>query len=220
MRSGDDAYSGGEAEGWFAPALNETNHAAIRWNTETLANYLIDGWDRDHGIAAGPMRPISNDLYRQPEEDVAAIATYVADLIDNGSDADVAAADSVRERAEGLEFGAEGAPAMPTDPVLTRGAEVFADQCAVCHRADTYTVPLALTGSVNAPDARNFIQTVMHGIQPAPTGSANRVMPAKGLQIDDEDLVALTAFVRSRFGPGDAWDNLDETVRTLREEAE
>ena len=218
-RSGDDAYSGGEAEGWFAPALNASNHAPIRWNAETLANYLIDGWERDHGIAAGPMLPIANDLYHQPEEEAVAIAVYVADLMGNASGADAAAAGSARERAEGLEFGAEGAPALATEPLLARGAEVFADQCAVCHRAGTYTVPLALTGSVNAPDARNFVHTVMHGIQPAPAGSANRFMPAKGLQIGNEDLVALTAFVRGRFGPGDVWENVEETVRTTREGA-
>jgi len=59
----------------------------------------------------------------------------------------------------------------------------------------------------------------MHGIQPAPAGSANRFMPAKGLQIGNEDLVALTAFVRGRFGPGDVWENVEETVRTTREGA-
>lgn len=220
VRSGGDAYSGGEAEGWYAPALNTENPAPIRWNAGTLANYLIDGWDRDHGIAAGPMMPISNDLYHQPEEEVVAIATYVADLMGSAPDQDATAPDSARQRAESLAFGAEDAPALPTDTVLARGAEVFADQCAVCHRADTYTVPLALTGSVNSPDPRNFIQTVMHGIQPAPAGSADRFMPAKGLQIGDDDLIALTAFVRGRFGPGDPWGKLDETVRSLREEAE
>ena len=216
-RSGDEAYSGGESDGWFAPALNATNHAAIGWNAQSLANYLIDGWDRDHGIAAGPMLPVANELFRQPEEEAVAIATYVAGLMGSLPEAE---ADAARERAAGLEFGAGGEPALPTDPVLKRGAEVFADQCAVCHRADTYTVPLALTGSVNAPDARNFIQTVVHGIQPAPAGAADRFMPAKGLQISDEELVALTAFTRGRFGPGEAWGDVEEVVRSVREEAE
>lgn len=219
VRTGENAFSGGEAEGWFAPALNASNPAPIPWTEQTLTNYLIDGWDRDHGIAAGPMRPIADDLYHQSEEDVAAIATYVASL-GIGAEAHSGEVETVRERAASLEFGAENAPPLPTEPLLARGAEVFETQCGVCHRADTQTVPLALTEPVNSHDARNFLQTVIQGIQPAPAGSADRFMPPKDLQIGDEDLVALTTFVRARFGQGDPWDDVGETLRSLRSEVD
>lgn len=216
VRTGEKAYSGGEAEGWFAPALNETNPSPIRWNAQSLANYMIDGWDRDHGIAGGPMRPISDDLHHQPEEEVVAIAKYIADRMQSGSEDDSAATDTARARAASLDFGSADAPPLPDDPLLARGADVFEAQCVSCHRSGAHAASLALTTSVNAPDARNFVQTVLHGIQPAPAGSADRFMPAWALQINDEDLTALTSFVRARFGPGQSWENVEETVRSIR----
>lgn len=53
--------AGGEAEGWHAPALNSASPAPVPWTEDALVNYLLDGWDRDHGVAGGPMTPVVNE---------------------------------------------------------------------------------------------------------------------------------------------------------------
>jgi mono/diheme cytochrome c family protein len=85
-----------------------------------------------------------------------------------------------------------------------------------CHRSGTKSAPLALSASLSAPDARNFVEVVLNGINPAPQGSSDRTMPARAIQIGNEDLAALAAFTRQRFGPGGAWTNIDKTVEVVR----
>ncbi len=217
-RTGPDAYGGGEAEGWHVPPLNASNPAPAPWSVDALANYLIDGWDRDHGIAAGPMRPVSDDLYHQPEEEAVAIAVYVLDLMEQNMPRDTLkpALDKARERALTRDWNAPDAPALPTDPVLARGAAVFEAHCAECHRTGTRSAPLALSAALNAPDARNFVEIVLHGISPAPQGSSDRSMPSRALQVNDPDMEALAAFARDRFGPEGNWEDVPGTVAEAR----
>src|SRR5690606_13615822 len=77
VKTGENAYGGGEAEGWWAPPLNATTPAPTPWTQIALVNYLIDGWDGNHGIAGGPMTPVVNDLYEQDEDDVFVMAAYL-----------------------------------------------------------------------------------------------------------------------------------------------
>ena len=71
------AFGGGEAEDWHVPALNADSPAPVPWSQLQLVNYLFDGWDAEHGIAAGPMAPVVNHLYDQSEDDVFAMAAYI-----------------------------------------------------------------------------------------------------------------------------------------------
>ena len=71
------AYDGADVEEWHAPALNTRSPAPIPWSQEQLVDYLFDGWEEEHGIAAGPMAPVVNHLYDQSEGDIFAIAAYL-----------------------------------------------------------------------------------------------------------------------------------------------
>jgi mono/diheme cytochrome c family protein len=217
---GADAYAGGQAEGWYAPPLNRDTPAPTPWTQLALVNYLIDGWDAHHGIAAGPMRPIADDLYEQSEDDVFAIAAYVMSL--KGGEKPAGEQDTLtaaaRAFAEGAEWGHPENPALPQDPVLLAGAGVFEAQCADCHKTNGKSAPLGLTTTVNAPNASNFMQIVLHGIQPPPRGVLDRSMPGRAIQISDDELVALTAFVRSRFSQKPAWDDVEDEVQKARAE--
>lgn len=217
-KDGPDAFAGGEAEGWYVPPLNGTSSVPIPWEIDSLANYLIDGWDRDHGVAAGPMRPIADDLYLQSEDDVVAIAVYLLSLMgEPPADLDTLVTQA-QMTAESLEWDHPEAPPIPDDPVLAAGAAVFEAQCAECHKTAGKSVPLALTAAVNAPDARNLIQIVLHGIRPPPAGSPDRSMPARGLQVSDTDMEALVAFIRDRYTDRPAWTNVPDLVVTARAE--
>ena len=214
---GPNAYGGGVAEGWWAPPLNATSPVAIPWTTKSLVNYLIDGWDGDHGIAAGPMTSVVNGLKDQSEDDVFAIAAYLMSL--KGGPLPQPSQDKfqaeARALADKLEWGHPEAPPLPKDPVLLKGAAVFESQCATCHKAGGATVPLALTTMVNGPDAANLIAVSFHGIQP-PRGALSRSMPGRASQISDQDMTALAQFIRARFSQQPAWHGIEQPVRLAR----
>src|SRR4051812_27637264 len=75
------AFSGGEAEGWVAYAINSQSPAPIPWNRDSLAFYLRHGFHQEHGVSRGPMAEVTGNLAGLPDQDVAAIATYVASLM-------------------------------------------------------------------------------------------------------------------------------------------
>jgi hypothetical protein len=73
---------------------------------------------------------------------------------------------------------------------------------------------------VNAPDAANLIRIVYTGIELPPRGALDRRMPARAIQITDEQMTALAAFVRSRFSRLPAWQGVPDAVKHVRAEVE
>ena len=207
------AYEGGYAEGWLAPALDETSTAPVRWSQLTLVNYLLDGFDEDHGVSAGPMTPVVNHLYDRNEDDVFAMAAYVASLAGepapDDDEAREAAADHIAFAAE-VEWD-EAAPPAPADAQLARGAVVFGDLCAECHKAGASTVDLALTSTVNMPDPANIIRVIRDGVRP-PRGAPNRSMPNFAISLTEQNLVDLLVFVRDRYTNLPMWDDIESAV--------
>lgn len=212
------AYAGGDVEGWHAPALNARSPTPIPWSQEQLVDYLFDGWEEAHGIAAGPMAPVVNHLYDQSEDDVFAIAAYFASrqpppLSDAQREAVLAGASALD-----WEKNPAWRPAKtPDDPSLLRGMEAYADQCANCHRQGSRDapVPLALTTTVNAPDPRNVIHIVFDGIRP-PRGALQRSMPEFGASISDDDIVDLLKYLRWHFTDRPPWENIARHVAAKR----
>ena len=212
------AYDGGDVEDWHAPALNALSPAPIPWSQEQLVDYLFDGWEEAHGIAAGPMAPVVNHLYDQPEDDVFAIAAYFASkqrpaLSDGETEAILAGARSL-EWERDPDYSPEK---TPDDPALRRGMEVFRDQCADCHRQGgrDAPVPLALTTTVNAPDPRNVIHIVFDGIRP-PRGALQRSMPEFGASISDADIADVLKYVRWHFTDRPPWEDVARHVAAKR----
>jgi len=74
---------------------------------------------------------------------------------------------------------------------------------------------LALTATVNAVDAGGLIAVTLHGIKP-PRGSLDRSMPARAIQISDEEMAALAAFVRARYTKKPAWTGVQEQSKNIR----
>ena len=212
------AYDGGDVEDWHAPALNARSPAPIPWSQEQLVDYLFDGWEEAHGIAAGPMAPVVNHLYDQSEDDVFAIAAYFASrqppqLADAETEAVLAGARALDwERDPGYT-----PEKTPNDPALRRGMGVFRDQCADCHRRGGRDAPvsLALTTTVNAPDPRNVLHIVFDGIRP-PRGALQRSMPEFGASISDADIVDLLKYVRWHFTDRPPWEDVARHVAAKR----
>ncbi len=216
-KNGADADAGGWAEGWYAPPLNDATPAPIPWTQIALVNYLIDGWDKDHGAAAGPMGPVVNDLYDQSEDDVFAIAAYLMSIKGGGLPADeqerIAAA--IRWKAETLQWVHPDAPPNPGDAAATSGAAVFERECARCHKVGGEPVPLALSTAVQAPSASNLVMAVFQGV-PASRWAPSRSMPGRSLQIADQEMANLATFVRARFSDRSPWQDIGNSIPNAR----
>src|SRR5262249_21648001 len=165
----NDAYlSGGETEGWHAPALNVATTAPVAWTADQLFAYLRNGFVPAHGVAAGPMRPVADNLSAVSEADVRAIAAYVAAIV----------GPPTAGRREQL--GTPGAPDEPPPPGSralggsqtirsAEGAIIYAGACAACHEAtgqrfSARGIHLASSQVVAMPDARNLAHIVLEGI--------------------------------------------------------
>src|SRR5215510_228746 len=72
---------GGETEGWYVPALNASTTAPVAWTADQLFTYLRTGFVPAHGVAAGPMQPVANNLGTVAEQDVKAIAAYIGAML-------------------------------------------------------------------------------------------------------------------------------------------
>jgi mono/diheme cytochrome c family protein len=207
-------YAGGEVEGWYAPALNDASPAPLPWMAEALVNYFLDGWDKGHGIAAGPMTEVANGLAALSEADASAIAVYILSMQGEPRPQEPANATIAFARERG--FGGAGPQvADGTDANLEHSKALFAKICSNCHRAGGAPAALALTSTVNGPDPRNLIRVIIEGIQP-PEGVPDRSMPAFGRSLSDADLIGLVAFMRRNFSQQPAWRDLEAQVGRIR----
>lgn len=217
----DAPFAGGEAEGWHVPAIGAASTSPVAWSEDAWLNYLFDGWDEHHGIAAGPMKPVVDHLFDADEDDVYAIGVYMASL---SGEPDPAAIDAAYAAIAALDWAEDENPGganAPTDPALLAGEVIFDQQCSKCHKtrvSDQQPASLGVTPTVNAIDPRGFIRIVRDGIVP-PYGSRDRSMPGQEVNITAEDMANLAAFVRWRFTDLPPWPDLRETVDAVFAEA-
>src|SRR6266567_3014683 len=199
--------AGGEAEDWHASSLSANSPAPVPWTADQLFGYLRRGREEQHGVAAGPMAPVTHSLAGVGEEDVRAIAVYVASQMPPRSAAAPRRADAERSGS-------------------SDGAQIFAGACASCHDAPaamppSSPVPLGLTTSLNAPDPRNTIHVVLNGLWPE-SGESGASMPGFAAGLTDKQVAALVDYLRARFTGQPAWRDVPERVaairRTLEEE--
>lgn len=205
----DAHLAGGDVDGWRAPALGAGAAAPVKWTRESLTNYLMDGWDEHHGVAAGPMTSVVNHLARQDESVVDAMVEYLL-----GPPPAAGEREKIVQSARAREF-AGAAPAGTLGPAETRGEAVFAQACANCHKRGGQTTPLALGAALNAPHSGNLVSIVINGIQP-PSGAPEKSMPRFGQSLNDGQIADLAAYMRARFTQKAAWDDVTERVKQAR----
>ncbi|MBV7534179.1 cytochrome c [Duganella sp. sic0402] len=198
------AFSGGNIDGWDAPALTALIQAPKPWTREQLAIYLRHGWSTEHGAAAGPMGPVAHSLSRVPEADTDAIATYIMSL--------------------------QKPPASVPKPVasddharVAQGATLFAGACASCHGATAPMMAaggrpsLALSTAVNSERADNLIQIVLNGV-PWSHAQQSTFMPPFAATLTDAQIASIAAYVRADIGKRPAWNSVEQRVNDIRKE--
>ena len=218
------ALAGGEAEHWHAPALNAASPAPVPWTADSLFAYLRHGSDALHGVAAGPMGEVVENLARVPEEDVRAMAAYVASVMGPPTPERQSRANQFVEVERAGRNGPGGTgDAMRGHASSGAGATIYAGACAGCHDGGELSPlaarPLALYTDVMVPDPRNLIHVILKGIAP-PEGEAGPMMPGFADALTDAQVAALAAYVRARFSDGPAWGNIEDQVHRIRQASE
>jgi nicotinate dehydrogenase subunit B len=208
-----NAYlAGGLAEGWEAPPLTTLSHAPIPWSEDELFAYLRTGTSRFHGVAAGPMTPVVKDLTALPDEDIRAMATYLASFNEtaDGKPAQEALAAEL-ERTTGTRIVA----------ISPAGQRFYEGACAVCHEVGGPPLfgsrpSLALNSNLHATTPDNLIQVILHGIT-EPVSSDLGYMPAFADHMSDDQIADLVSYLRQRFASDKpAWADLSMRVNLVR----
>lgn len=203
---------GGEAEDWYAPALNARSPSPLPWTRAQVQDYLRSGIATDHAIAGGPMQDVVVLLSQSDANDVAALAAW--------THSHLAQAPARATRAQ--QDGPLPAPSA-NDPDLQRmraGYELYANSCARCHDAGRSAssgtgLPLQKAVALYDPDPRSLLHIVDEGILP-PDGEPGRWMPGFRTILTDDQAGALAAYLR-KYGAGQpAWKDLDDAVHKAR----
>lgn len=233
----DKALSGGEGEGWHAPALNAASPAPVPWSADQFYAYLRHGFAREHGHVAGPMQPVVRDLQRADDADVHAIAAYLVSLNkleaaerQQRSKAALEFADSRALKAPGASAngpapGAESGEAR-AGPVgyAIGGSQIFAGACATCHHQGgglplSRPVELGLSSAVNNPGPRNLLHIILNGIHP-PLGERGAIMPGFSGALTDQQIVAVVSYVRAHFSQKPPWTDIASVLKSIRQNAQ
>lgn len=199
---------GGEAEGWYAPAIAGDTDAPKPWSAAALKTYLTGGFAKDHGVAAGPMQPVAENLARVPAADVQAIAAYLQPGM---------------RQSEGDPKPAAKQGGGAASDLVKEGEALYGGLCAACHEAETparYAQGMRLddSTSLRTLDGRNFVNFLIEGVQP-PEGAPGPFMPPLAGTLTDHQIVALAAFVRQRYAGLPAWQDLQGTIDAVRKTA-
>jgi mono/diheme cytochrome c family protein len=153
---------------------------------EDVVAYLKSGHNR-LAAASGPMaEEVADSSSKMTNPDLQAIAVFLK--------------------------GVPGASAPPAplsaqNQQMVAGGAIYRDLCAACHQQDgsgvAYLIPnLARSSSVAAPEPTTLLRVIIHGAQSVGTSSEPTApaMPAFGWQLTDDQIAAVTTFVRNSWG--------------------
>jgi mono/diheme cytochrome c family protein len=187
----------------------------VPWTADRLYAYLRHGSEALHGTVAGPMAPVVHNLSTVPQEDVRAIAMYVAAMAANPDAMRLAEANRAMARARGEERKA----AERDEPAA--GAAVYAGACAQCHGENgrfpaVAALNLSLSSALRLPRPDNTLRIVRGGIQP--DGGAGPMMPGFANALSDDQMVDLLGYLRGHFTDKPLWSGLKEAVRNANAE--
>ena len=201
------AYDGGWVDGWYAPPINARSPAVRPWTIDELHVYLRSGLGPTHAAAAGPMANVTRALGQVPDNDVRAIAIYVASLMAH-------APATTEDKAEPVDRLAEAQRAHP------EAAMLFAGACAVCHEPGAPMMQqgrphLAWGTPLHTDNAHDTVRIIMKGLIPPP-GTAGPAMPAFAEMLDDRAVREIAAYLRVRFTDKPPWSDAADAVAQAR----
>ena len=213
-RTGRAHLGGAMVKGWEAPSLTARHPAPVPWTEQSLFDYLRQGYSAQHGSASGPMADVVRQLQSVPEDDVRAMAHYLASFhqapVEGHPTPSALASQAVQQAATSARGLKEEAQRM------------FESACGACHhdgqgpRVLGVNVPLALNSNLHSARPDNVLQIILEGVQNPPTREVG-FMPSFAKALDDAQLVELVTYMRQRFAPDQpSWTDLPAAIARAR----
>ena len=157
------------------------------------------------------MAPVVKELTALPDDDIRAMAAYLASFNDG-------AIDKPAQQAHAAHL--ETATKVTYAP--STGARLYQGACAVCHEVGGLPLfgsrpSLALNSNLHSTRPDNLIQVILHGIA-KPASSDLGYMPAFKDSMGDAQIAELASFLRKQFAPDKpAWTEVSSTVSRIRQ---
>ncbi len=196
------AYAGAPIDAYYAPNISSDKQYGVGgWAQPDLVAYLHDDGNMVKGSPFGPMgEVVDNSTSQIPASDVVDIANYLQNAT---------TPQNVPPPPE-----AANAPAS-----VALGATVYASNCAGCHGKTgggmAPIIPnLAGNDSVTSSDPSNVIGAVLSGLDSWKTNGP--AMPAFATSLSDEQIAAVTNYVRTNLGNNATADATPHDVMALR----
>jgi mono/diheme cytochrome c family protein len=211
-RDGNDFLRGAPVENWYAPSLRSGGPDTIgAWSPSQIARFLQTGVNHS-GIAFGSMSDvIVNSTQYLTAEDAAATAIYLKTLID-----------PLTSKHPQFAYSDRTDRMLASGDATDRGALLYLDNCAACHRPDGRGyegVFPSLAGNpvVEAENPLSLVSVVLLGSKTSrtPATPAQFSMPAFAWRLTDQDAADIVSFIRSSWG-NDARPVEVPTVTALR----
>ncbi|MBB4569387.1 c-type cytochrome [Rhizobium leucaenae] len=179
-----DRFKGSEIETWFAPDLTSNETAGLgRWSLDDIVSFLKTGHN-SRTVAYGAMSEVVEDsTSKMTDADLRDIAVYLKTL-----------------------------PASPSstgdDRAASKAGEaIYKDSCSACHQANGQGIPKlfpSLKGSsvVQSRDPLTMLRLILNGGRAASTteNPNNTAMPSFGWKLNDQQIAALSTYVRNAWG--------------------
>jgi len=190
--------SGGpNIDGWVAVNLRGNNGAGLgSWTARQIADILRSARNVNSAVVGEPMADVvTHSTQHMTEPDLQAIAAYLKSLspsTDNGARFAPNA-----ETATALKAGRDGG----------RGAQLYVDNCAACHRSNglgsaNVFPSIAGNSTVLASNPTTLIRLVLEGstLPSTKTAPSNLGMPGFAWRLSDDEAAQLVTFVRQSWG--------------------
>jgi mono/diheme cytochrome c family protein len=193
-----NAFLAGSAplEGWIAKSLRGDHKDGLGgWSEGELVRFLKTGRSERSAVFGGMSDVVEHSMQYLSDADLTAIARYLKSL----PASDPADQPHVYDR--------QAADALWKGNDSARGASVYIDNCAACHRTDGHgyaRVFPALAGNpvLQGRDATSLIHIVLAGASVPATHSAPSTftMPAFGWRLSDAEVADVVTFIRGSWG--------------------
>lgn len=187
---------GASLDGWIAKNLRPDGADGLaRWSEQDIVALLKTGRNPHASVFGGMAEVVSHSTQHMTDGDLRAIAVYLKSLPVR----DAAAAAHIYDPAT--------VQALWRGDDSQRGAAVYLDSCAACHRTDgkgyqEVFPALAGNSAVLSPDPHNLIAIILAGHQVPATATrpSTFTMPAFGWRLTDTQVADVASFVRGSWG--------------------
>jgi mono/diheme cytochrome c family protein len=190
-------------EGWIAKSLRGDHKDGLgSWSEVQLVQFLKTGRSDRSAVFGGMSDVVTHSMQYMTDADLTSIARYLKSLPANDPND------------QPHQYDKQVAQALWRGDDSKRGASVYIDNCAACHRTDghgyTRVFP-ALAGNpvLQSQDPTSLINIVLKGgtLPATHTAPSTFTMPAFAWRLSDQEVADVVSFIRS------SWGNKGEPVK-------